>query len=337
MREKVSIVVYSDESFSSTLDLLIEKARYNPIYSSRFDMFYSEISAVKANNISSLILINNEPICGLLLNYKSEPNGKISFDYFGRPAALISRLDSSSEILDQASSALRDHLKNKKYDFWQNSESSGIMRVSDSRIVQCNFVQQIVRNFHRVETRFSQFVDLTKDEIQIKSDYSKSVKSEIRNKARYQTMTQIIDTYSSSELISNAVGKLKEMHFASAGRITRSNKSWNIQEDLIAQGNAFIVQMELNHNIESSAFFMSNGYSCYYGVSASKPKSKGQSYSHLCVADAIDYSKKKGLKTFYLGDQYSSLSRELDTKEKNIEKFKSFFGGRLKLELEFFK
>ena len=105
----------------------------------------------------------------------------------------------------------------------------------------------------------------------------------------------------------------------------------------LKNGNAFVAQFRKEDEIVSSAYFMNTPFDVYYAVSASNPQIKGIPLSHLCITTAIEHCKKKGFRNFHMGEQYSQLSREISTKEMNIEKFKSFFGGEIKMEVKFEK
>ena len=329
-----ALLLPDSKEFAPTMDKLISDSKFNPTYSSTFDSYYEEISNNKFINLSLLIMHGNQPIIGFLQNIEVNADIQSKIGYYGRSAALISRIGFNVEIIDGATQILENYIKNdirnilfKSYEFF------GEIRINNPIVFQTTFVENLIRRFTKVETRFSRIVDLIQEEEEIIADYSKSVKSALSKKLSDSQKIEIVNQNSPRELLESAFNSLKSLHLDSAGRLTRSLHSWNIQKGFLINGNAFIVQLLSHGNVISSAYFMITDYDCYYGVSASAPKTSGVSLSHLCISEGIAYSKKLGLQSFHLGEQYSYLSHNITDKESNIEKFKSFFGGDLFLEV----
>jgi len=68
-------------------------------------------------------------------------------------------------------------------------------------------------------------------------------------------------------------------------------------------------------------------------VSANSKEILGTSIAHPFIAKSIFALKSMGIEKVYMGRQYEELTREITQKEKNIAKFKSFFGGELLIGL----
>lgn len=120
------------------------------------------------------------------------------------------------------------------------------------------------------------------------------------------------------------VAHLKELHRKVAGRATRSDRTWEIQQEMIENGEAFAVELYKDGTLISAALFYKNKYCCYYACAASLPRAN----SHSIIWAAIEYCKEEGLKRFELGEQLDG-----NEKEKNISLFKSGFGGHLEKRL----
>jgi hypothetical protein len=120
------------------------------------------------------------------------------------------------------------------------------------------------------------------------------------------------------------VSHLKELHRKVAGRTTRSDKTWDIQQKMIEAGEAFVVELYKEGTLISAALFYKNKYCCYYACAASLPRAN----SHSIIWAAIEYCKEEGLKRFELGEKLEGT-----LKEQNISMFKSGFGGHLEKRL----
>lgn len=337
MNSAISIVFHDDYRFPVFLDKLISETNFNPIYSPRFDPYYIETSSQNSRNFSIIVIEGNNPIFGILLCQRFEMVDRVHIDYLGRTAAIISRDVCEPESIRQSGLLLQQLFaeNQQSWPFRRNILTRGSIILNNVRVTTSPVIEDIIRKSHKVETRFMRIINLEDQESVIKSNFSKSVKSALKEKRNQDLKISIVDFDSSLEDIVVAIGNLRFLHLESAGRVTRSLRSWEIQAAQIKEGNAFIVEMKSDNQVVSSAYFMNTESSCYYGVSASQKTQKRASYSHACLVRAIEYSKNCGLKFFHLGEQHSGLSRSVSEKELSIEKFKSFFGGNLTLEILF--
>jgi len=151
-------------------------------------------------------------------------------------------------------------------------------------------------------------IDLTEDDL--KKNLRKSYKSLVNKQ--------------DGIIFSSTIYNLKQLHFKSSGRQTRSDETWGIQQIMIDAGEGFVVELYKDGTLISAAFFMKNEYCCYYAVAASL---KGVN-SHPVIWAAIEYCKAEGLKRFELGEKLEGTE-----KEKNISKFKAGFGANLEKRL----
>jgi len=149
--------------------------------------------------------------------------------------------------------------------------------------------------------KYEQLIDLSSDTLH--ADLRKSYKSLINKRSP----------------IDCAVDELHTIHLKEAGRETRPQETWDIQQKMIDQGQAFCLRTE-----KAAALFIHNEHVCYYGVAAS------QEDSHPIIWAAIQRAKALGCRLFSLGEQVFS-----DDKLGNISKFKRGFGGRTFTYLEF--
>jgi len=117
------------------------------------------------------------------------------------------------------------------------------------------------------------------------------------------------------------VEELHTLHLQEAGRETRSQETWDIQQEMVDQKQAFCLRTE-----KAAALFLYNQEVCYYGVAAS------QEDSHPIIWSAIQKAKDLGCRWFSMGDQMFT-----NDKAGSISKFKRGFGGRTLPYLEFKK
>lgn len=150
-------------------------------------------------------------------------------------------------------------------------------------------------------------IDCGKDEQMLFREVRKSYKNLIH---KYQPVLSDIST-------------LKEIHIEVCGRQTRSDDTWQIQQEMIDQGQGFCLS---THG--AAAFFMHTEECAYYGVGASH----NDVYSHPLIWYAIMECKKRGVRFLEMGEQ---LFHGQDTKALGIAKFKRGFGGVTKVRFIF--
>ena len=339
MADEYRVTQHEGENFVEELELIIAESRFNPIYSSNFDTYYEELSGRKSKNKSVIVSKGNTPVLCLLCSIPNEDSIPVELEYFGRPAALISNPNVDAEVLYKAIQLLVSFINNDYANpiGGKTDEIIGSLRISDSRIINTRYFQKVISTFNKSETRFTRVLNLRQDMEVLISDYSKSVRTAVRFTPSDLEKIEIIHQNSTREAIGIAFESLKDLHLKSAGRKTRSEESWGNQRLALVNGHAFISQFWRNGEIISSAYFMRTKLDSYYGVSASIPKENGDSLSHVCIHHAIKYCRENNLHSFHLGEQFSHLSGDLSNKEKNIERFKSFFGGEIVLEILFSK
>jgi len=339
MDDLYSVTEHSSADFAQLLDQLIAEAKFNPLYSSKFNAYYEEVAAEKTKNLSLIISKDDNPIIGILCSATNNSFDKREFEYIGRPAALISNPNIDMLTLSEATQVLGKHIASDRSNPFSSSaeEIVGSLRVSGTAILNIRYFQRIISIFNKAQTKFGRVIDLKQNLESINHSYSKSVRSAMKVNLDVLEKIEIVDYRSTKTSASFAFQSLKALHLNSAGRMTRTEESWRIQESLLANGDAFISQFLRDGKILSSAFFMQTKFDAYYGVSASLLRTNGNSLSHRCIVEAIRDCKDRGLNSMHLGDQYSYLSTEISEKERNIEKFKSFFGGDLVLEILFSK
>ena len=122
----------------------------------------------------------------------------------------------------------------------------------------------------------------------------------------------------------------RELHYQSAGRRTRSKKTWDIQFKCIEEGSIFAIFGYLDGRMVTGGLFNVSDSYVYYANSASNRDLFDKPIFHALFWRAIQYSKDLGASIFDTGEIYiRSQTNYLQKSEKelNISRFKSGFGG----------
>ena len=136
----------------------------------------------------------------------------------------------------------------------------------------------------------------------------------------------------------NEISEMMNMHHLVAQKITRSEKSWHINEEIIKKENAFIIKVMLDQKVISYSLFFYNKQESIYFSSCTERKyfKYYKNITHTSIFEAIKYLKKNNCENFTLGETKSIFStRNISDKEKNINLFKNHFGGDLEVNIFF--
>ena len=328
--------------FPEKWDELLESSNGNPIYSYKQLEFYKSISRQQLVKNYSFILTGEDgcPLIGIAAQVFNSPETSDScVSYFGNPAVLLSSRNVETNTLAFASIQFVNTLTESGF-LTELSKSLFTIKVYSDLFSFSNtsLVESIMKFSTSSVSTYERIIDLSNDQNNIYRGLSKSVKAAIKNrdKGNYDSRTLVIDQNSDKVEIELSMQKLRNLHLKSAGRLTRSTQSWEIQEKLINEGSAVLFLGHINDEIVHASYFLRTKTKSYYGVSASQIF-KNVSTSHSYIYDAMLYLKAIGINELYMGDQYEDLSRKVDAKTLNISKFKSYFGGKLVSSMIFTK
>ncbi len=154
---------------------------------------------------------------------------------------------------------------------------------------------------------YTQIIDVTKTEAILHSELRKSYKS-------------LINKYTPIDI---PVKDLHKIHSEVSGRETRPQRTWDIQQKMVDEGQAFCIGIK-----DAAALFLLSDDTCYYGVAATRGVD-----THSIIWHGILKAKELGCEFMELGQQFF----EGDEKLKSISKFKRGFGGNTIVRMEFKK
>jgi len=336
------IIPFNNLDFPRKWDDLLESSNGNPIYSYKQLEYYKLISRQRCVKDYSFILTGEDgcPLIGMAAQVFNDPETNDScVSYFGNPAVLLSSTNAATNALALAGTQFVNKLTESGF-LNELSKSLFTIKVYSDlfNFSDTSLVESIMKFSTSSAPTYERVIDLSNDQNNIYRDLSKSVKAAIKNrdKGKYNSNTLVIDQNSSKVEIKLSMQKLRNLHYKSAGRLTRNTESWEIQEKLIYEGSAVLFLGHINDEIVHASYFLRTETKSYYGVSANQIFQK-ISTSHSYIYDAILYLKAIGVHELYMGDQYENLSRKIDEKTLNISKFKSYFGGKLVASMLFTK
>lgn len=185
----------------------------------------------------------------------------------------------------------------------------------------------LLANGSIVSPLFTEEIDLKYDETILKRNLRKSYKSLV-NWGMRELKPKIID---SSNVEWENIIEFMELHFQEAGKMTRTEKSWRRQYEMVKAGEAFVVFGHLNNEVVSAGLFMHSNTHCFYSVSASRRDLFEKPLFHSLMWLAIVHTKELGCRWFEVGEQlYPNHPSEKPPtkKELGISEFKAGFGGK---------
>ena len=330
----MELISSTNPRFDDLRGQLLEESNANPIYSSSFSEYYEEYFKTTPSKKLEFVILNNEtPILLFLLHeFSSNASESRTFSYFGLPGLVALNQKSGDEIhskaIDQASNYLREI-------GFLNSLRNVPFQVIFPDLPGRN--SKIIAKFASESSSafifFERVINLCKSESDLINDFSKTVKNAIKRDVSEEVTFTFVTQDSPSELRKNAIRELKELHYLSSGRSTRSERTWDLQENQLATGSLTIGLGHKQNKLIHGAMYMLANKSAYYAVSANSREILGSSIAHPFIYKSMLSLKTMGIEKLYMGRQHEELTRELAEKEKNIAKFKSFFGGDLVLGL----
>ena len=184
-----------------------------------------------------------------------------------------------------------------------------------SRVLSMSYLSKI-----QPITGFEQSVDLSNSLEIIFAQLRKSYKSLINQSNRIFK----IEIHTN---VNNVLwNKFKLFHLKQAGKITRSDATWEIQKQHVNKNKAILITVKDKTDIYLGfALFNMNEYEAVYAVAAYDREKFDLPIAHGVQWEAIKHFKDKGLKNYVIGTLTSPI--DCDLKQFNIAKFKMGFGS----------
>lgn len=240
-----------------------------------------------------------------------------SLNYYGHPASIF---------LSQSVTIAERHEASKEVCNWiesfsQSKNCKTLTYLSDSYLDF--YFRTKVSNVEHVE---SGEVWLQRPAEEIKTGIRRRYKSLV-NWGQKNLKTVLVDSNNLSE---KDFKNFQDLHFSASGRKTRSEKTWDIQFDMIRKGEAFLFLAYDDQNKLVSGVLCAHGKKrCTYftGASDRERMSQGQPLSHWPMMNAIFHANALGLEFFDIGVIKETNG---DPKCVDIANFKAGFATALK-------
>ncbi|MBC7427493.1 MAG: hypothetical protein H7336_02705 [Bacteriovorax sp.] len=128
-----------------------------------------------------------------------------------------------------------------------------------------------------------------------------------------------------------AFDSFREFHIQVSGKETRSKQTWDLQFEMIKQGNAFLELGYLENKLVAGVLILVGQSEAFYGVAVND---RGLMFDkkpigHAIMVKAIMHAKELGLKTFNLGKTGLEFANE---KEEAIAKFKRGLSSEVRIQ-----
>ncbi len=175
----------------------------------------------------------------------------------------------------------------------------------------------------KLRVEYDLFLDINSNLDEIKKNFRKSYKPLI---------SSALSTWKSFKLTKydkETWSEFKELHFEAAGRVTRSEETWNIQHELIRDKKAFLAYLRDEKNkMIACGFYWHTKSECEYGVGAFDRSLFDRPIGHLVQYIAIEEMIKRQIKWYRVGRKANKNNEPPpDKKEEDISLFKQGFSS----------
>ncbi|MBW1716352.1 MAG: hypothetical protein JRJ77_11120 [Deltaproteobacteria bacterium] len=178
---------------------------------------------------------------------------------------------------------------------------------------------------------FTQIIDLSLSE----SDLYRQIRKSYKSLINWGMKNLVLLVKDMTNIAPQDIEDFRLLHFHAAGRKTRSQRTWDLQYEMIRHKEAFVIEGKLEGELVTAALFPYSTRYCFYGVSASKRELFSNPLSHAVIWRAMLYAKEQGCNFFELPEQhYPKQGTPVPTeKELSISTFKHGFGGETRVRL----
>ena len=276
-------------------------------------MYLSYQKKYNENKIYSDILLNLDKNNLLNLTLEKTKNSNLkSLNFYGNPIFLKNSNENIKlKVFEELKKILTLHEINE---------------IIYKKKLSLNEVEKISKKKFSNEIVVENYIDLNKSLDEIRKNFSKGHKH-ILNKDYKDLIYEVFDYKNYTK---NQIEEMRELHKKVSGKVTRSLESWKVNEDMILNKKGFLVKVKENDKLISYSFIFKNFEEAIY-FSSCTLRDKFITYkniTHKSIWKCISYLKDSNCKKFHLGISKTLYSKKnIDQKRKNIERFKSSFGG----------
>lgn len=314
--EKAVQEVHQNVSFDlSDWDLLTSQAPIVSVFHLKSTVDYY-CSYYDGKNLSFIISENNEPVALLPLFIHDENGWTLSSNGEGLIGPLFKK---------DIPRKLKKRLEKEIFEIVEL-----IAKESKSKKIRLFEPFSSISNWylHWLEKADNHFltyqlgIDLNKNLEEIRLDFRKSYKPLI-NKALREWKVEICE-----DDVDNVFDEFRLLHLEAAGKITRSEESWEIQKKQIKNNEAFLVTVRDKTVLIGAGLFNHSRDIGMYSVGAYRRDLFDKPIGHAVQMLAITKLKELGCKVYHLGQKAVLLHPIPPTKKEiSISHFKEGFAG----------
>lgn len=182
------------------------------------------------------------------------------------------------------------------------------------------------------DIKFFTVVNLDSEISSIYNNFRKSYKSLVK----HEKFGINVETLDYQNIKKSDMMDFRNLHALESGRITRGQKTWDIQLEMIMSSAGFLVVLseEMTGKKLSYSFFEYSKNDCMYSSAVYDRNRRELPLGHIALFNAIKKSKALGCKIFRVGE-YLMASDSVTVKELNISKFKRGFSDEIGSQIIF--
>jgi len=318
----MKVVRCQDQAYAGLYTSFHRQQPYTALYS-LLDLEYSRAYTSSSEFVDMSFLIENGGRAVLVFVASLRNIGGINeLSAFGRPVFFVEDVSQTRETLKHAHRMFKGEIA-RILSQHKISKMQYVDYLADAHLSPLSV--QLMDLGAIAGPHFSQIVDLTLPEENIRRETRKSYKSLI-NWGTKNLDLRVWDSGSTSEA---RMEEFQRLHVEVAGKETRSAETWAVQHRQVMAREAYVIAGYLSGRLVTAALFLHNEVTCYYGVSASDRKLFDKPMAHAVIWLGISHAKLLGCRFFEVGEQlYPKQKHPVPSeKELGISKFKRGFGG----------
>lgn len=299
--------------------LNINKENSLAYYNQDFLRYLKEVSTNGVVIDKSFVVLQEEKPVALFLGNISRKKKNV-LKMYSLPSTYF---EGNSLIKKSTKKLIIEHFKKILTECKEKIEFEDYLKGGKINIISEYLISKKAEIKHKIYKK----IDLSQSENDLRQSIRKSYKS-LLNWGEREIKIKFYDDKNISKDIFDLY---KNLHFEVTEKKTRSDKSWEIQHDLIKSKNCFLVLGEYKKEIVSGGMFFNNGFVCNYGSSVSKRELFHKPIFHNMLWSSFLFAKQKKFQSFLI--QWGELKKKNTKKEDSINLFKDGFGGENQLTL----
>lgn len=267
------------------------------------------------------------PVLGLTLSIE-RVDGVVRLSAFGRPLCPIEDQAASGPRRKLAAKLVHRRLEELHKEY--GAEPYYIRDLLFDGRMSC-LSELVLRAGGQALPFFSQMIDLSLSEEEIRAD----LRGSLRNLVRRQRPDCGIELVTRENVTPGHRDLLRRLHLRQYGRELHTDSGWEALRRGVAAGSAFLLFSSVNDEYACGAYFPYSGKYCHYSIGANDPTQYGPGLSYLLLWRAIEHSRELGCRLFEIGDRiYPGQHNHVAAKFHAISQFKAGFGSLVAARLD---